>query len=294
MPVILKKERPVLKGLQAAGTAVYGPGAASPGEALKIVVLNLMPNKEETEEQVLQLLAESPRLVAVEFAALKSYQPKHTSPEYMAKWYKDFFDLAKGGIDGLIITGAPLEHLEFSQVLYWKELTEIMDYAQVHIPSTLYLCWAAPAALWHFYHIPITLVAEKVSGIFPHVLSGKTLLTAGLPSPLFFPHSRYFSVTPGSLARTDLQVLAWSQAAGIGVMASPEGKEVYVTGHFEYGRDTLQKEYFRDLAWGLDIRMPENYFPGDCAANPPVWSWRETAAKFYCNWLNLCRKGGKI
>lgn len=294
MPVLLKKQMPVLAKLQGTGVPAYGPEDPLPEKVdLRLAVLNLMPNKEETEEQLLQLLADSPRRVEVSFIALRSYRPKHTSPEYMSRWYEGFSTLGQEGIDGLIITGAPLEHLDFARVLYWQELTEIMDYARARIPSTLFLCWAAPAALWHYYQIPISLVEKKISGVFPHRFAQRSPLFRGIDPPLSFPHSRYFTIKPDSLKGTDLGIVAKSRAAGISILASPEGRQVYVAGHFEYGRDTLHKEYFRDLARGLDVRMPEHYYPGDNAQNPPPWSWRETAAKFYGNWLHYCagRKG---
>lgn len=291
MTVILNQEMPVFTHLQKAGVRVLAQDAVPAGtNAKKVGILNLMPNKEETEAQILWHLAASDEPVYVEFIAVSSYQPKHTSPDYLRKFYHSF-DQAAGKLDGLIITGAPLEHMDFSQVRYWRELADIMDYAAEHISATLFLCWAVPAALWHRYGIPMRLSVEKLSGVFPHRIIEPTPLFNGLREPLSFPHSRYFYLLPDALAKTDLLVLAGSAETGISIAASPLGKDVYITGHLEYSRDTLQKEYRRDLARGLPITMPAHYFPADNPANEPAWTWRELASRFYCNWLDHCVKG---
>lgn len=290
MPVILPKDMPTLKKLKAAGVPAFAASLAPKEEILRIAILNLMPNKEETELQLLLHLAASPLLLAIDFIALTSYQPKNTSGEYLARWYSDFAAVAQAGIDGLIITGAPLEHMEFDQVRYWRELAEIMDYSRARIASTLFICWAAPAALWHYYKIPLFLSTTKLSGLYPHSFQDTEPLFTGLSEPLCFPHSRYFYFEPSSLHETDLQVLAESAEAGIAVIGSPHGREVYVAGHFEYSRDTLQKEYARDLARGLPVSMPVNYFPSDDPAQAPIWTWRDAAQKFYGNWLHHCKR----
>ena len=255
---------------------------------LRIVLLNIMPNKQTTETHVLRLLSNSPLQIEVDLMYPKTHTPKNTPREYLQTFYKTFDEVIKHNYDGLIITGAPLGFVDFKDVHYWEELKEIMDWADEHVTSTLYLCWSTLAALYHFYGIEKTMLPNKMFGVYKHrVLDRKVPLVRGFDDDFPAPHSRHTQIKREAVEKVkNLQILAESDLAGIYLMATRDGKRVFVTGHSEYDYTTLKDEYERDLKKGLDIHIPENYFPGDDPSKPPLIQWRSHATLLYTNWLN--------
>ena len=257
---------------------------------LKILVLNLMPTKEATEAQLLRVLSNSPLQIEVTFLQTATYQPTHIDPLHLNIFYNTFDEVRDKNWDGLIITGAPVEHLAFTEVEYWDELTSILDWAQKNVYSTLHICWAAQAGLFHYYGIDKRTLSSKVFGIFQHtVTDDKNKLTRGFDDVFFAPHSRHTTVLYQDIIDCeDLELLAYSDEAGAYLVASKDGRKVFVTGHAEYDGDTLKKEYQRDKAAGLDIEVPHNYFPGDDETKAPLVTWRAHANLLFSNWVNYC------
>ena len=256
--------------------------------ALRYVILNLMPKKIETETQILRLISKSPLQVSVDFMRVSSHESRNTSADHLVKFYDTFDAFRDQNYDGLIVTGAPVEHLDFAEVDYWDELCEIMDWADTHVFSTMYLCWGALAALWHFYGIRKQGLDAKLFGVFPQRLCDEyNFLTNGFDELHNMPHSRHAAIMTEDLAaHPQLQVLSESALTGPALIASPGFHQIYVTGHFEYGRDTLRDEYWRDRSQGLPISLPVNYFPGDDPNAQPIFTWRSHANLLYRNWAN--------
>lgn len=257
---------------------------------LKILVLNLMPTKEATEAQLLRVLSNSPLQIEVTFLQTATYQPTHIDPLHLNIFYNTFDEVRDKNWDGLIITGAPVEHLAFTEVEYWDELTSILDWAQKNVYSTLHICWAAQAGLFHYYGIDKRTLSSKVFGIFQHsVTDDKNKLTRGFDDVFNAPHSRHTTVLYQDIIDCeDLELLAYSEEAGAYLVASKDGRKVFVTGHAEYDGDTLKKEYQRDKAAGLDIDVPQNYFPHDDETKTPLVTWRAHANLLFSNWVNYC------
>ncbi len=255
---------------------------------LQILVLNLMPTKVDTETQLCRLLGNTPLQVELTLIVTKSYQSKNTSADHLVKFYEPFDSYRDKNYDGLIVTGAPVEHLPFEKVDYWDELCEIMDWAREHVFSTMYLCWGALAALYHYYGIPKKLLGAKLFGVFPQRLCDEySFLTNGFDEVHNMPHSRHAAIDTGELAKhPELLTLSEGFNSGPALIATKDFHEIYVTGHFEYGRDTLADEYWRDFHKGLPIRLPENYFPDNNPENQPIFTWRSHANLLYRNWLN--------
>lgn len=255
---------------------------------LKLVMLNLMPTKIETETQILRLISKSPLQVSCDFMRVSSHESKNTSADHLVKFYDTFDAYRDKNYDAMIITGAPVEHLPFEQVDYWDELCEIMDWAREHVFSTMYLCWGALAALFHYYGIPKRQLGAKLFGVFPQRLCDEySFLTNGFDEIHNMPHSRHAAIDTGALAEhPELITLSEGFNSGPALVATEDFHEIYVTGHFEYGRDTLADEYWRDFHKGLPIRLPENYFPDDDPENQPIFTWRAHANLLYRNWLN--------
>ena len=255
---------------------------------LKILLLNLMPVKIDTETQFARVLGNTPLQIDLELIAPKGHISKNTKIEHMLAFYKTFDDVKENFFDGLIITGAPLEQLEFEQVDYWDELCEIMDWSVTHVFSTLHICWGAQAGLYHHFGIPKVTMEKKLSGIYEHQLEGKNfLLFRGFDDSFFVPHSRYTTVLRQDVEKVkELKILASSPVAGIYAIKTNEGRQIFLLGHAEYDADTLKKEYFRDLEAGINPNIPENYFPNDDPARDPLVSWRSCAHLLYANWLN--------
>ena len=255
---------------------------------LQLVILNLMPTKIETETQILRLISKSPLQVSCDFMRVSSHEAKNTSADHLVKFYDTFESFRYRNYDAMIITGAPVEHLPFEQVDYWDELCQIMDWAREHVFSTMYLCWGALAALYHYYGIPKKQLGAKLFGVFPQRLCDEySFLTNGFDEIHNMPHSRHAAIDTGELMlHPELITLSEGFNSGPALVATEDFHEIYVTGHFEYGRDTLADEYWRDFHKGLPIRLPENYFPDDDPENQPIFTWRAHANLLYRNWLN--------
>jgi homoserine O-succinyltransferase/O-acetyltransferase len=257
---------------------------------LQILIFNLMPVKITTETQILRLLSNTPLQVEITLINTKMHLSKNTPKEHLDSFYKTFDDVSGHKYDGLIITGAPIEHLEFEQVDYWEEMVRIMNWADQHVTSTLYICWASQAGLYHHYSIPKYMMKEKMFGVFRHRIYNMTNpLTRGFDDVFLAPHSRYTEVRKEDIEKVeDLEILADSEEAGIYLVASRDLKRVFVTGHSEYDPLTLKSEYDRDVAKGIDIRIPRNYFRNDDPAQMPMVKWRSHASLLFSNWLNYC------
>ncbi len=255
---------------------------------LNIVILNLMPTKIETETQLLRLLSNSPLQIDVTLLQTASYTSKNTSQEHMLKFYSCFDDIKDKKFDGMVITGAPVEHLKFEEVDYWDELCEIFEWSKKNVYSTFHICWGAQAGLYYHYGIPKYQLDEKMFGIFPHrSLDNFHPLLRGLDETFYVPHSRHTEIKMSDIALVkDLQVLTYSDISGVHLVSDMDCRNFYATGHSEYDRDTLFKEYFRDKSKGLDIKVPYNYFPDDDPTKTPLITWRSTANILFSNWLN--------
>lgn len=257
---------------------------------LRVAILNLMPTKIATETQLLRLLGNTPLQVDVVLLHTASHEAKNTDAEHLLNHYLTFDDIREQHFDGLIVTGAPVELLEFEDVDYWKELTRILDWADANVQSTLHLCWGAQAGLYHRYGIPKYALPRKMFGIFEHhALSSAHPLLRGFDEIFFAPHSRHTEIRLEDLARiSDIHILAHSDQAGINIVASRDNRDVYVTGHPEYDPLTLYSEYSRDLARGQRIHLPENYFIRNDPHQPVHVRWRSHANLLFANWLNYC------
>ena len=255
---------------------------------LQLVILNLMPTKIETETQILRLISKSPLQVSCDFMRVSSHEAKNTSADHLVKFSDTLESYRYRNYDAMIITGAPVEHLPFEQVDYWDELCQIMDWARGHVFSTMYLCWGALAALYHYYGIPKKQLGAKLFGVFPQRLCDEySFLTNGFDEIHNMPHSRHAAIDTGELMlHPELITLSEGFNSGPALVATEAFHEIYVTGHFEYGRDTLAGEYWRDFKKGLPIRVPENYFPDDDPERQPIFTWRAHANLLYRNWLN--------
>lgn len=256
---------------------------------LRILILNLMPRKEVTETQLLRLLGNSPLQVEVTLLRMRSHVAKNTSQEHLAAFYRTFEDVRHDAYDGMIITGAPVEQLAFEEVNYWNELCEILDWTQSSVTSTLHICWAAQAALYRHYGLPKHALPDKLFGVFEHTVDVRCNLTRGFDDEFLVPHSRHTEFRIDEVRHIDgLDILAQSNEAGAYLVATPDARQIYVTGHPEYDHITLGEEYQRDVEKGLDIPVPKNYYPNDDPARLPKNLWRSHANLLFANWLNYC------
>lgn len=255
---------------------------------LEVLILNLMPIKQDTELQLLRALSNTPLQINITFLQLESHVSKNTSASHLNQFYLTFRDICGRKFDGLIITGAPVEQMEYEEVTYWEELTKIMDWADSHVTSTLHICWGAQAGLYHYYGIHKELLPKKAFGIYEHrVLDRKVPLVRGFDDIFLAPHSRHTTVSKADiLANPRLKILAESQEAGVFIVMEAGGRRIFVMGHPEYDRVTLDNEYKRDLGKGLAIEMPYNYYPGGDADARPLLTWRAHANNLYTNWIN--------
>lgn len=255
---------------------------------LKILILNLMPTKIETETQLLRLLSNSPIQIEIELLQTATHIAKNVSQEHMLKFYKSFEDIRNEKFDGMIVTGAPVENMNFEEIDYWDELCEIFEWSKTNVYSSFHICWGAQAALYYHYGLKKYPLKEKMFGVFEHrSLDNFHPLMRGLDDTFYVPHSRHTEVKMEDVAHIkDLQILSYSSQAGVHLISDMDCRNFYSTGHSEYDRDTLAKEYFRDINKGLNIKVPANYFPDNNPNNIPTVKWRGTANVIFSNWLN--------
>ncbi len=290
MPIKLKNGLPAVKILENENIFVMTETRAIKQDIrpLKILILNLMPTKVDTETQLSRLLGNTPLQVEIELMHTASHKAKNTSEEHLLAFYKEFSEVKDRFFDGMIITGAPVEKMEFEEVDYWGELAEIMEWSKTHVQSTLHICWGAQAGLYYHFGIKKHLMKEKLSGVYSHYVDYKcSILFRGFDDVFYAPHSRYTTVSREEIENTEgLRILASSPKAGVHTVTTPSGRQIFVTGHSEYDRDTLKKEYLRDKAAGIDPEIPENYFPDDDDTKEPLITWRAHATLLFSNWLN--------
>lgn len=255
---------------------------------LRIAILNLMPIKITTETDFIRLLSNTPLQIQIEFMKIKSHTSKNTPVEHMMMFYRDFEEMKQEKYDGLIVTGAPLEQMDYEEVTYWGELQEVFNWAHSHVTSTVYICWAAQAALYHFYGVPKYPTSEKVFGIFRHrALVPRLPIFRGFDDEFFAPHSRHSEILRKDIEKVDaLTIISESDEAGVHIVMARNGREFFITGHSEYAPNTLDNEYKRDVAKGLPIKIPQNYYRDDNPDNEPVVKWRGHANLLFSNWLN--------
>ncbi len=255
---------------------------------LKILILNLMPLKINTETDLLRLISNSPLQIEVDFLKIRGHQSKNTPIEHMQEFYKDFNDLQGKNFDGMIITGAPVELLPFEEVSYWNEMKEIMDWTVHHVFSAMYICWAAQAGLYHHYGIPKYPLERKISGVFRHTFTDEKIpLFRGFDDEFWVPHSRHTMIRKEDIVKNrELTLLVTSENGDVTIIAAKGGRQLFITGHPEYSRYTLDSEYRRDLDRNIPIGMPENYYPGNNMNKKPHMLWRSTANLLFSNWLN--------
>lgn len=290
MPLRLPDKLPAIEILKKENIFVMDETRAHSQEIrpLRIVVLNLMPLKITTETDLVRLLSNTPLQVEIYFMKLKSHTPKNTPIEHMMMFYKDFDELSKQKFDGMIITGAPIETMDYEDVQYWPEITNIFDWARTHVTSTMYLCWGAMAALYHFYDIPKYSLSKKMFGIFGQYPLEPTLpIFRGFDDLFNMPQSRHTEVHRGDIEKVeDLKIIAESPDSGVSMVMARGGREFFITGHLEYAPDTLDKEYKRDLGTRDDVELPLNYYRDNNPDNDPLVTWRAHANLLYSNWIN--------
>ncbi|MEE1075532.1 MAG: homoserine O-succinyltransferase [Acutalibacteraceae bacterium] len=290
MPIKIPNDLPAVKTLNDENIFVMTETRAITQDIrpLKILLLNLMPKKIETETQLSRLLGNSPLQVDLELIHTKSHKSKNTSAEHLLAFYKTFDDVKDRTFDGMIITGAPVEQIEFEEVEYWEELCEIMEWTKTHVHSTFHICWGAQAGLYYHFGINKKPLDKKMFGVFPHKVDyKKSILFRGFDDVFMVPHSRHTTVDVDDVKKVkDLKILSTSKEAGLYAVSTKNGKQIFITGHSEYDADTLMNEYLRDVSQGLPIEMPKNYFKDNDPKKGPVVSWRSHANLLYSNWLN--------
>ena len=280
---ILRKEKiQILEELEKANSSEEN------NNVLEVAILNLMPLKEDTELQLLRKLSASGKSIKITFVKVSTYTSKTTAPEHMQRFYSTFGEIKNKYFDGLIITGAPVEQMEFEKVDYWAELEKIMDWSESHTKSTLHICWGAQAGLYHHYGIDKHLIPNKMFGVFEHKIDDKnSKILFGFEEGFKAPHSRHTTVYKKDIENVpELDVVAESDKAGVFIVENKAKRQLFVTGHLEYAVDTLDKEYKRDVSKGLKIEIPENYYMDNNPEEKPVFSWKENGDKIYSNWVN--------
>jgi homoserine O-succinyltransferase len=290
MPIKIPNDLPAVKTLADENIFVMTEKRAITQDIrpLRIMLLNLMPKKIETETQFSRLLGNSPLQVELDLIHTKTHKAKNVSEEHLLSFYKTFDEVRENYYDGLIITGAPVEHLPFEEVEYWQELVEIMEWSKTHAHSTMHICWGAQAGLYYHYGINKQMLPAKLFGVFPHTADYKrSILFRGFDDVFMVPQSRHTTVLREDIERVpELKILASSEECGVYAVMSKKERQFFVTGHSEYDADTLLGEYLRDKGLGKPISVPKNYFPGDDETKPPVVSWRSHANLLFSNWLN--------
>jgi len=290
LPIRIPNDLPAAAALQQENIFVMPQDRAITQDIrpLEIVLLNLMPTKIVTETQLSRLLGNTPLQVNLELMHTTSHRATHVSPEHMLSFYKSFDELRHRKFDGMVITGAPVELMNFEEVDYWPELCEIMEWSKTHVHSTFHICWGAQAGLYYHYGINKHAMKEKLFGVFPHTADYKrAILLRGFDDTFWVPHSRHTTVDREDIeAVPELKIIASSEKAGVYAVMNKGGRQIFVTGHSEYDQDTLNREYLRDKNQGLPIHVPENYFPNDDDTKEPIVRWRSHANLLFSNWLN--------
>lgn len=290
MPIKIPDHLPAREILKKENIFIMGEGRALSQDIrpLQILILNLMPKKIETETQLLRLVGNTPLQLEITLLHPSSHHSKNTSQEHLLAFYDTFLDIQRKRYDGMIITGAPVEHLSFEEVDFWEELQEILDWSRENVYSTFHICWGAQASLYHHYQIPKYPLSQKIFGVFPHEIHQDfSPLLQGFDEYFYAPHSRHTEIRKEDIQRVlDLEILSSSKEAGIYILARKDGRQVFVTGHSEYDPLTLKEEYERDQKRGLPIQIPKNYFPLDNAHQKPQVKWRGHAHLLFSNWLN--------
>ena len=255
---------------------------------LRIVILNLMPLKITTETDLIRLLSNTPLQLDINFMKLKSHTPKNTPIEHMMMFYRDFESMRNEKFDGMIITGAPVETMDYEEVTYWDEIIDIFNWARTHVTSTLYICWAAQAGLYHYYGVPKYPLEKKMFGIFEqHPLQPQMPIFRGFDDRFMMPHSRHTEIRKEDiLAHPELELIAESEDSGVSIVMARGGREFFITGHLEYAPNTLDNEFKRDFGIRSDVEMPRNYYRNNDPLQPPLVTWRAHANLFYNNWIN--------
>ena len=290
MPIQIPNDLPAAETLQQENIFVMTENRAITQDIrpLEIVLLNLMPTKVATETQFSRLLGNTPLQVRLELMHTSTHISKNTSQDHLLNFYKSFDELKHRKFDGMIITGAPVEQMDFEDVDYWPELCRIMEWSKTNVHSTLHICWGAQAGLYYHYDVPKHDLPEKLFGVFPHCADYKrSILMRGFDDQFWVPHSRHTTVRRQDIEAVDgLKILASSEQAGVYAVMNKKGRQIFITGHSEYDADTLEREYRRDKDQGLPIRVPENYYPGDDDTKEPLVRWRGHANLLFSNWLN--------
>ncbi|MBE6968656.1 MAG: homoserine O-succinyltransferase [Ruminococcaceae bacterium] len=290
MPIKIPDQLPAVKVLEDENIFVMTERRAITQDIrpLRILLLNLMPKKIETETQLTRMLGNTPLQIELQLLRTATHASANTSEEHLVSFYKVFDDVKDEMFDGLIITGAPVEKKPFEEVDYWPELCEIMEWSKTHVHSTFHICWGAQAALYYHYGINKIALPEKMFGVFPHTRDyPRSILLRGFDDTFMVPHSRHTSIARADIeAVPEIRILASSEEAGVYAMATAQGRQVFITGHSEYDALTLDAEYRRDIAAGLPIQPPKNYYPDNNPDNPPIVSWRAHGNLLYSNWLN--------
>lgn len=291
MPIITKRGLPVNRILQEEKIKILEELEDEndcTSNTINIAILNLMPLKEDTELQLLRKLSSVKKNIKITFFYVISYMGKNTNPDHMKKFYSTFAEIKNKKFDGLIITGAPVEQLNFEDVIYWNELKRIIDWSKANVKSTLYICWGAQAGLYYNYNIDKVLLDEKTFGVFEHnVIDKNSNILNGFEDGFKAPHSRHTTIIKSDIEmHPELTIVSESNDAGVFIVENKKQKEIYVTGHLEYAVDTLDKEYKRDIEKGLKIQIPKNYYPDNKIEKKPIFSWRENGDKLYSNWVN--------
>lgn len=290
MPIKIPNDLPAVKTLESENIFVMTETRAITQDIrpLRILILNLMPKKVETETQLARLLGNTPLQVEMELIHTKSHQSKNVAEDHLLAFYKTFDDVRDQKFDGMVITGAPVENMPFEEVEYWQELCEIMEWSKTHVHSTFHICWGAQAGLYYHYGIQKRQVPEKIFGVFPHVVEYKnSILFRGFDDVFYVPQSRHTTVDREDIEKIpELKILSSSKAGGVYAVSSKNGRQIFITGHSEYDPETLKFEYDRDVSQGKPIKIPENYYPNDDPTKPPIVTWRGHANLLYSNWLN--------
>jgi len=290
MPLNIPDKMPAIELLKKENIFVINQTRATGQDIrpLKIIILNLMPLKITTETDLLRLLSNTPLQLEIDFMKIKGHTSKNTPVEHMQEFYKDFDSISKSNYDGMIITGAPVEQIPFEQVTYWDELKTIMNWARQNVYSTMFICWAAQAGLNYYYDIPKYPLGKKLFGVYEQKhINGNLPILRGFDDEFYVPHSRYTEVKEEDIMKVpDLEILSTSSKAGVNMVIGRNGRELFMTGHSEYSRYTLDTEYNRDLAKKLSIDKPENYYKENNPAKGPRMHWRSSANLLYSNWLN--------